>query len=83
LSAFSADAVLGYAYPSVDSDSDGLVDGMEYLIGTNPLSADSDGDGQGDAIEFPQVGVSTSDPCVGPTITCLVGVDEIFADGFE
>lgn len=32
---------LGYAYPAVDSDGDGLVDGFEHVVGTNILLKDS------------------------------------------
>lgn len=28
--------LLGYAYPNVDSDGDGFVDGFEYLLGSKP-----------------------------------------------
>ncbi len=72
---------IGYAYPNIDSDADNLIDGLEYIIGTNPTRADSDGDGLSDAAEFPLAGVSVSDPCVGPNIQC--GIDELFANGFE
>lgn len=34
-----------------DSDDDGLKDGREIVLGTNPLAGDSDGDGIGDAQE--------------------------------
>lgn len=72
---------IGYAYPNVDSDGDGLVDGFEYIIKTRPNIADSDGDGLSDGVEFPQAGVATSDPCVGPNNRCDINL--IFADGFE
>ncbi|HEY2290102.1 MAG TPA: S8 family serine peptidase [Thermoanaerobaculia bacterium] len=42
---------IGYVYPNVDSDGDGLIDGFERLIGTNPSSADSDCDGISDGAE--------------------------------
>lgn len=66
LSAYPATSpkLLGYAYPVVDSDSDGLVDGFENVIGTNAANADSDGDGASDSEEFPLSEVSTSDPCI-------------------
>jgi hypothetical protein len=38
---------------SLDSDGDGLKDGVEKAIGTNPLNPDSDGDGISDGIEAP------------------------------
>ncbi len=43
--------VIGYVYPNVDSDGDGLIDGFELLAGTNPLVADSDCDGISDGQE--------------------------------
>ena len=46
-----ANDVIGYVYPNVDSDGDGLIDGFELLIGTNPLVADSDCDGIPDGQE--------------------------------
>jgi hypothetical protein len=36
---------------SVDTDCDGLNDGVERAAGTNPLVVDSDGDGLGDGLE--------------------------------
>lgn len=82
----SGSALLGYAYPNLDTDSDSLADAMEYVIGTNPLlpsGADSDGDGVGDDDEYPQAGVPVSDPCAGPSVTCLRGFWQVFSDGFE
>jgi Bacterial TSP3 repeat/IPT/TIG domain len=37
---------------SVDSDGDGLSDGLEHKIGTNPCLADTDGDGITDGYEY-------------------------------
>lgn len=75
--------IIGYAYPTTDTDADGLVDAMEYAVGTNPKVIDSDGDGASDSIEMPMHGVSNSDPCSGPNITCLAPEPFIFANGFE
>ncbi len=44
--------VIGYVYPNVDNDGDGLIDGFELLAGTNPLVADSDCDGASDGQEI-------------------------------
>ena len=79
----ASSTVIGYAYPTGDSDGDGLVDAMEYAVGTNPNSTDSDGDGLSDSVEMPMNGVSNSDPCSGPSITCLAPAPLIFANGFE
>jgi PKD repeat protein len=65
--------VIGYAYPNVDSDGDGLIDGFEALIGTDPHRSDSDCDGVSDGAEV--LGYPLSDPlvpnsgagCVPPT----------------
>lgn len=59
--------VIGSAYPAVDTDGDGLVDGFEREIGTNINVADTDGDGIDDGVEFPMDGVSHSDPCINNT----------------
>lgn len=83
--------ILGYAYPPVDSDSDGLVDGFEHVVGTSTSLADSDGDGVCptpttglcDAREFPMIGLPLSDPCDGPTAGSCPAVDIIFKHGFE
>ena len=74
--------LLGYAYSSLDSDGDGLVDGFEYVIGTNPFMADSNGDGTPDGVEFPMAGVPVSDPCLGVgAFNCPA--DHIFKNGFQ
>ena len=73
--------VIGYAYPNVDTDTDGLIDGFERLIGSNPAQADSDGDTILDGIEYPLAGVPTSDPCNGPAVSCSIA--GIFGNGFE
>ena len=70
---------LGYAYPNVDSDGDGLIDGFEYLLGSKQNQADSDMDGIADGVEYPQAGVPVSDPCSSGR--CRAGY--LFEDGFE
>jgi hypothetical protein len=75
--------LLGYAYPATDSDGDGLPDGFEYVVGTNPMRADSDGDRIADADEFPMVGVPAGDPCAGGTGVRYCGADSIFKNGFD
>lgn len=62
--------VIGYVYPNVDTDGDGLIDGFELLIGTNPRVADSDCDGISDGVEV--LNYPYSDPlgpgCGGPPV---------------
>lgn len=74
--------LLGYAYDSTDSDGDGLVDGFEYVVGTNPTMSDSDGIGFGDALALPMVGLQISDPCLGVGAINCPG-DKIFKNGFQ
>lgn len=71
--------VLGYAYPVVDTDGDGLVDGFEYILTTNRLSPDSDRDGIPDGVEYPQAGIPRSDPCSEG----YCGEEFIFSNSFE
>lgn len=58
----TTDGFLGYVFVNVDSDGDGLPDGYERWIGTNPYSVDSDGDGIPDGIEFPVAGLQFPEP---------------------
>lgn len=69
--------ILGYAYPPTDSDGDGLVDGMEYVIGSNPNSPP----GALDATYYPLAGVPTGDPCSGAAAAGCI--DKIFKNGFQ
>ncbi len=64
----ASSAPLGYAFKNVDTDSDGLIDGAERVLGTNRLVADSDCDGQNDGVEYPTLLMQTTaqDPLVGP-----------------
>lgn len=84
-SLLGGDPVLGYAYPVVDTDADGLPDGLEYVIGTSPtdMDKDSDGDGALDAAEYPFAGLPVSDPCAGPSLSCLRGFYDVYRNGFE
>lgn len=77
--------MIGYACSSIDEgDHDGLPDDFEYVIGTDPFSADSDGDGTPDATEFPLAGIAVSDPCIGGTLGATnCGAYRIFENGFE
>lgn len=65
---------LGYVFPNIDSDGDGLIDGQERILGTSMSIQDTDGDGLLDGIEYPPAGVPFSDPLIS---------DIIFEDGFE
>jgi len=62
LSGMSNAECLGYVFPNVDSDSDGIIDGMELILGTNPNNLDSDGDCIGDGVEYSLTGIPQSDP---------------------
>jgi hypothetical protein len=76
--------VLGYAYPNVDFDGDGLVDGMEHVIGTKFLNAPSDGSVAHpvDGATYPQAGVPVGDPCLGPGANACPA-NLIFKNGFQ
>jgi len=65
---------LGYVYPNIDTDGDGLIDGQEFVLGTSHTVQDTDGDGLNDGFEYPPAGVPFSDPLIS---------DIIFEDGFE
>ena len=66
--------LLGYVYLNQDSDSDGLIDGQEIILGTNINVNDTDGDGILDGVEYPPAGVPFSNPRIS---------DIIFENDFE
>ena len=49
---WTAPGASGFFRIGVDTDGDGLSDGMETRLGTNPNSPDSDGDGYNDLLEL-------------------------------
>ncbi|WP_395375907.1 S8 family peptidase [Marinicella sp. W31] len=53
---------LGYVFPNHDSDSDGIIDGMELVLGTDPMDGDTDNDTILDGLEYPLSGMPQSDP---------------------
>lgn len=55
---------LGYVFPNADFEGDGIIDGMELILGTSLNSNDSDNDGIPDAVEYPLTGIPASDPMV-------------------
>lgn len=67
-------ACLGYVYPNQSGDGDGLIDGFEALVGTDPEEPDSDCDGASDGTEV--LSFPYGDPRSAPG--CL-----LFKDGFE
>jgi hypothetical protein len=79
----SSNDILGYAFGTLDSDSDGLPDGFEYVAGTNINASDSDGDGQSDELELPMTGMPRTDPCDANPFGCGLAPEDVFANGFE
>jgi len=54
-----------YVDPNADADNDGLANGLEQLIGTDPFNPDSDGDGFSDGVEVAS-GSNPLDPACTP-----------------
>jgi subtilisin family serine protease len=73
---------IGYAYPNVDGDGDGLIDGFELLLGTDPANADTDCDGVSDGMEVHTYDRSDPDPALHGYGDPLHG-SCLFSDGFE
>ena len=70
------DEIIGYAYPNVDGDGDGMIDALESIVGTDPAMDDSDCDGLIDGAEFLGLGG-------GPLSDPLSVLGCLFSDGFE
>ncbi len=62
----SANSFGAFTDPNGDADNDGLANGLELLLGTDPFNPDSDGDGFSDGVEV----ASGSDP-LDPACTPL------------
>jgi hypothetical protein len=71
---------LGYAFPNIDSDQDGIIDGFERLIGTSPNRIDSDCNGLSDTAQFPMTKAQPAgaDP-MSPTSSCGPGLSVTLA----
>ena len=61
----------------IDSDSDGLLDGVEASLGTNPNEQDTDGDGINDGVE---VGGDINNPLNGDGDEFIDALDSNIAD---
>jgi gliding motility-associated-like protein/uncharacterized repeat protein (TIGR01451 family) len=61
----------------IDTDSDGLLDGIEVALGTDPNNVDSDGDGIEDGVE---VGDDTDNPLDGDEDGIIDALDSNSAD---
>ena len=75
--------VIGYAYPNVDSDGDGLIDAFERMIGTREDVADTDCDGFSDGDEVLFYDKSHPDPARHGYGNPLAGGFCLFSDNFE
>lgn len=73
-----ADDRVGRATP--DSDGDGLDDGEELFVGSDPLSNDTDNDGFSDFLEV-RLGASGFDPLDPSDADCQLAVDRLDTDG--
>ncbi len=67
---YSCASCIGYVFPNDDSDGDGLIDGFELVLGTDPTSVHSDCDAVTDGEEYPPIGVPVSDPLDPPLDAC-------------
>jgi hypothetical protein len=73
---------LGYVFTEMHSDGDYLIDGIEFLLGTDRNDTNSDTDCLSDAQEYPPFGLPDSDPRLY-TAPGSGSCDVIFADDFE
>ena len=55
-----------YAWENTHSDADDLIDGQEFILGTNPTASNTDGDGYTDSEEWPISAVSGEEICFRP-----------------
>lgn len=73
-------SLLGYVYPNVDADADGLIDGLELTLGLDPRVADSDCDGDPDGEEYPLAGAPVSDPFDDPNRCAAAAIVPLLDD---
>ncbi len=76
-----ANAFSAFVDPSLDPDGDGLPNGLELIVGTDPFNADTDGDGFPDGVEVAS-GSDPLDPNCVPS-TCRVGSGEVDSLSFS
>jgi hypothetical protein len=65
---------------AIDTDGDGLVDSLEFEIGTDPRIADTDGDGFSDLLEY-RLRRSGFDPLDPDDADCRLALDRLDRDG--
>ena len=76
--------VYGTSANAVDTDGDGLPDGEEIRVGTDPLRADTDGDGLSDGEETPRILRNVSIPwsvLAGETVLSTNADEAVFTIG--